>query len=81
MQFPKDPDMLTLEGQVGRFWWALILLTFFWPHVFHPWWAFMISVALYAVLVVFLIKIGKSPGQSSGLLPQRAATDAIKTSK
>ena len=81
MQFPKDPDMPTLEEQVGRFWWVLILLSFLWPKVFHPWWVFIISAALYATLVVFLIKVGKKPRSIQQTPPTTSGDPAIKSSK
>jgi len=80
MQFPKDPGMLTLEEQAGRFWWVIILVSFLWPRPFHPWGAYIISTALYGAVVVFLIKIGKKR-QSIQTPPAQNDDDAIKASK
>jgi hypothetical protein len=41
--------------QGWRFW-VLIALIFFFPVVLRPWWLFMASAALYALLVLLLIR-------------------------
>lgn len=36
-------------------WVLVIVLAIFWPTAWHPWWQFLISMALYVILIVALL--------------------------